>query len=64
MNQQINPVQVQAMLDSLQQQLTAACANIAARDGTLALQAQEIEQLKARIAELEAPKTEQEKEAE
>ena len=59
MNQQINPVQVQAMLDSLQQQLSAACANIAARDGTLALQAQEIEQLKARIAELE-PKQEAE----
>ena len=64
MNQQINPVQVQAMLDSLQQQLTAACANIAARDGTLALQAQEIEQLKSRISELESPKTKQEKEAE
>ena len=64
MNEQINPVQAQAMLGSLQQQLSSACANIAARDGTLALQAQEIEQLKARIAELEAPKTEQEKEAE
>ena len=53
MNEQINPVQAQAMLGSLQQQLSAACANIAARDGTIALQAQEIEQLKARLAELE-----------
>lgn len=59
----MNETQVQAMLGSLQQQLSAACANIAARDGTLALQAQEIEQLKARLAELEAPKAEQPQEA-
>lgn len=45
----MNETQVQAMLSSLQQQLSNACAGIAARDGTIALQAKEIEDLKAKL---------------
>ena len=53
MNQQINLVQAQAMLDSLQQQLTQACTNIAARDGVLAVQAEKIKELEAKLVELQ-----------
>ena len=57
MTQQINPIQAQAMLESLQGQLANACANIASRDGTIAVQAEKIKELEAKLAELQ-PKEE------
>ncbi len=52
--QQVNPVQAQAMVDSLLSQLNNAHGNIAARDGVIAVQAKEIETLHAALKELQA----------
>lgn len=53
MTQQINPVHAKAMLDSLQGQLANACANIASRDGTIAVQSELIKAQEWRIKALE-----------
>lgn len=51
MTEQINPIQIQAMLSSLQQQLYTACANIASKDGVIAVQEEKIKQLEQQLSE-------------